>query len=161
MERYRLDVVNKTLTITAGFEAKIQDFKSAEYNLYLRLMGEIPGLTIVRNTHKSPTHYTNHQGERFNCNQFKNLTYKNMEGFIESLPDHKEYKEQFVFLRDKASNIQTNRYKVVRNWFVAQFPQFRKNPMFYLTVHPATVPAADIIQEENQAAIQKEEKQYA
>ena len=77
-------------------------------------------------------------------NQFKNLTYDNMEIFIEALPNHEEYLTEFKFARYHASKLQTSGYVLVRRWFAAQFPKFRENPMFYLHNHPNLISFADI-----------------
>ena len=34
------------------------------------------------------------------------------------------------------AKIQTNGYALIRRWFVAQFPDFRKNPMAYIDTQP-------------------------
>ena len=153
MEKYyRLDVVSKTLTISKAFADAIANPKSAEYKLYTRLMKEIPGLTVVRKTHRTPTSYTSSRGEKFSCNQFKNLKYENMERFMAALPDNEAYFEQYSFLRYSAACVQTNRYALVRDWFIAQFPEFRKNPLFYLYNKPEIVRAADVIEMRGDAA---------
>ena len=153
MEKYyRLDVVSKTLTISKAFADAIANPTSAEYKLYTRLMKEIPGLTVVRKTHRTPTSYTSSRGEKFSCNQFKNLKYENMERFMAALPDNEAYFEQYSFLRYSAACVQTNRYALVRDWFIAQFPEFRKNPLFYLYNKPILVRAAEVIEMRGEAA---------
>ena len=86
MERYTFNPVAKTLVITAAFAKAIQDINSAEYALYTQLMADIPNLEVIRKTHKTPTKYQTKTGEKFNCNQFKNLTFANMKAFIAGLP---------------------------------------------------------------------------
>ncbi|MBQ7767380.1 MAG: hypothetical protein IJ403_00675 [Oscillospiraceae bacterium] len=152
MEKYKLDVVSRTLTISKEFSAAVASGKGEEYNLYTRLMQEIPGLTVVRKTHRTPASYTSSSGEKFACNQFKNLKYENMERFMAALPDNEVYFEEYSFLRYSASVIQTNRYALVRDWFIAQFPEFRKNPLFYLHNKPETVKAATILEMRGDAA---------
>ena len=115
-------------------------------------MQEIPGLTVVRKSHRTPTSYTSSSGEKFSCNQFKNLKYENMERFMAALPDNEVYFEQYSFLRYSASVIQTNRYALVRDWFIAQFPEFRKNPLFYLYNKPEIVKAATVLEMRGDAA---------
>ena len=148
MEKYKLDVVNKTLTITKGFSDAIANpgEKCAEYDLYTRLMREIPGLTVVRKTHRTPTVYTSNSGEKFRCNQFKNLKYENMERFMSALPNSELYFAEYNFIRKFAVAIQTNGYALVRKWFMEQFPEFRKNPLLYIQRTPEIVKAADIIE---------------
>ena len=152
MEKYKLDVVSRTLTISKEFSAAVASGKGEEYKLYTRLTQEIPGLTVVRKTHRTPTSYTSSSGEKFSCNQFKNLTYENMERFMAALPDNEVYFEQYSFLRYSAACIQTNRYALVRDWFIAQFPEFRKNPLFYLYNKPETVKATTILEMRGDAA---------
>ena len=147
MERYYLDVVSKTLTVTEKFAKRLQDPTSEEFTLYTTLMATIPSLTVANRTHKSATHYTTKSGEKFNCNQFKNLTYKNMEQFMSALPENEGYFGEYKFLRDNATRIQHNGYALVRRWFIAQFPHFRKNPLFYVYNTPPLLPASEVIAE--------------
>ena len=153
MEKYKLDVVNKTLTSKAFAEAIANPADECEeYALYTRLMREIPGLTVVRKSHRTPTKCTSSSGEVFKCNQFKNLKYENMERFMAALPDNEVYFEQYSFLRYSAACVQTNRYALVRDWFIAQFPEFRKNPLFYLYNKPEIIKATHVIEMRGDAA---------
>ena len=148
MEKFKFDAVSKTLTITAGYAKKLNDLDSAEFKHYNAMMEAIPGLVVVNRSHRSPSKCTSKStGEKFKCNQFKNLTYSNMEKFIDALPLSQVYRKEYNFLRYCASPIQTNRYKLVRMWFVTQFPHFRKNPLFYVYNTPTLVKASDVITE--------------
>jgi hypothetical protein len=49
--------------------------------------------------------------------------------------------DEYLFLRNHASEVQTNGYALIRRWFVAQFPDFRKNPMAYITNQPEVIRA--------------------
>ena len=155
MEKFVFDVVSQTLTITAKFDKMMNDTKSDEYKLVQQFRKDFPDLTIAKKTHKSATHYTTKSGEKFNCNQFKNLTYDRMEKFIKALPKSKSYLREYTFVKDFASAIQTNGYTLVRKWFVAQFPEFRKNPLFYLSHSPKLVSGATFIEEETAAPDQE------
>ena len=151
MERYKFDAASKTLTITAAYAQKLNDMDSEEFKHYNSMMQAIPGLVVVNRSHRSPSKCTSKStGEKFKCNQFKNLTYANMERFMDALPHGNVYRKEYDFLKDYASRIQTNGYKLVRMWFVAQFPEFRKNPLFYVYNTPDLVKASDVI-EENKA----------
>lgn len=151
---YKLDFATKTLTITKDFNDKAQDPASTEFGILMNLQNSIPGLAVIRKTHATPTKYTSKStGEKFNCNQFKNLTYKNMETFINGLSNSKEYMDEYDFLKAYAAEIQTSAYTLVRRWFVAQFPDFRKNPLVYLTTQPAVVSATEVVEQyEDKAA---------
>ena len=55
---------------------------------------------------------------------------------------------KYDFLKTYASGIQTNGYSIVRNWFVAQFPLYRKEPLFYLTGEHTVLSAADFLKKQ-------------
>ena len=148
MEKFQFDVISQTLTITAQFAKMMNDPESDEYKLVMRFRQDFPNLTITKKTHKSATHCTTKSGEKFNCNQFKNLTYDRMEKFISALPKSESYLGEYSFVKDFASAIQTNGYTLVRKWFVAQFPEFRKNPLFYLSHSPELVSGFQFLDEE-------------
>ena len=148
MEKFSFDVISQTMTITAKFAKMMNDPQSDEYKLVQQFRKDFPNLTIAKKTHKSATHYTTKSGEKFNCNQFKNLSYDRMEKFIKALPKSEGYLREYSFVKDFASAIQTNGYTLVRKWFVAQFPEFRKNPMFYLGNTPKVIAAATFMQAE-------------
>ena len=156
MKGYTLSLATKTLTITKAFEDAVSKGEGEAYDLYIKFMREIPGLTVVRKTHKTPTKYTSKStGETFNCNQFKNLKYENMEGFINGLPNKQDYLPAYNFLKNCGSLPLTSRYTAVRKWFVAQFPEFRKNPLFYLYNEVKVVDIAPFIEEEQARAEEK------
>ena len=154
MEKYTFDVVSQTLTITAKFDKMMNDTTSDEYKLVQRFRKDFPNLTIAKKTHKSATSYTTKSGEKFNCNQFKNLTYDRMEKFIAALPKNEGYLREYLFVKNYASAIQHNGYTLVRKWFVAQFPEFRKNPLFYLYNTPELVSGFAFLEEETAAPTQ-------
>lgn len=150
MNNYKLDVVAKTLTITAAFGERIQNPDTEEYKLFLKLTSEIPGLTVLKKTHSTPKKYKTKSGEICHCNQFKNLKYENMERFILALPENKKYLREFYFLKNEASVGQRNRYTLVRRWFVAQFPEYRSNPLLYFEEDVAVVSSQEVLAEENE-----------
>ena len=152
MEKFKFDVVSQTLTITAKFNEQMANPESAEYKLVMQFRADFPNLTIARKTHKTPSHYTTKSGEKFNCNQFKNLTYDRMEKFISALPQNEEYMREYTFVKEFGSLVQTNAYTLVRKWFVAQFPEFRKNPLFYLNNTPQIVKASTFMAENTKDA---------
>lgn len=131
MENYKLNAVSKTLIISAAFEKAMNNPESEEYQRYIQLQHDIPGLKVSRRTHKSPTKYHTKSGEVFCCNQYKHLTYENMERFINVLPKRNELMEVYEYIRYGAGLVQTSCYTAVRRWFEAQFPDFRKNPLCY------------------------------
>ncbi len=156
MENYKIDFVKNTFTITKAFEENMQNPKSEEYKFYTQILKDNPQLVVLRRTHKTPKKYTNKNNEKFNCNQFKNLKFEKMEKFISSLSRADEYKAEYDFLKYYAGVIQTNKYTLVRKWFVAQFPEFRKNPLIYFYNEPEVLNAkkfADMEAEKNELPI--------
>ena len=147
MNTYKVDFVANTITITAAFAKAMNDPTSAEYKIIAQIRKDFPEMEIIRKTHKTPSKYQTKTGEKFNCNQFKNLTYKNMETFIMGLPAAEAYMEEYLFLKNYAAEVQTNGYTIIRRWFVAQFPDFRKNPLAYLTNQPAVVSGAEVAEQ--------------
>ena len=144
MNTYKVDFVANTITITAAFAKAMNDPTSAEYKIIAQIRKDFPEMEIIRKTHKTPSKYQTKTGEKFNCNQFKNLPYKTIETFIMGLPAAEDYMEEYLFLKNYAAEVQTNGYTIIRRWFVAQFPDFRKNPIVYLTNQPAVVSAAEV-----------------
>ena len=142
---YSVNYIDSTITVNSSFYEKMQDPSSEEYKLIKCIRADYPEMRIVNRTHKTPSKYTSKStGETFNCNQFKNLTYKNMETFIMGLPTAEAYMNEYLFLKNYAAEVQTNGYTIIRRWFMAQFPDFRKNPIVYLTNQPAVVSAAEV-----------------
>lgn len=136
MENYKIDFTTKTITITKAFADKAEDPANEEYELLKKFLNDFPDLKILRKTHKTPKKYTTMSGEKTKCNPYKNLTYKNMERFIKALPNGEskdKILEAYEYLRDIAGLIQTSAYKSVSDWFLTQFSEYRKNPLFYLT----------------------------
>ena len=147
MEKFKFDVVSQTLTITAKFNEQMANPMSEEYKLVMQFRADFPNLIIVRKTHKTPSHYTTKSGEKFNCNQFKNLTYDRMEKFISALPQNEEYMSEYTVVKNFATSVKGNGYPLVREWFMTQFPEFRKNPLFYLNNTPQIVKASTFMAE--------------
>ena len=159
MNTYKVDFVANTITITAAFAKAMNDPTSAEYKIIAQIRKDFPEMEIIRKTHKTPSKYQTKTGETFNCNQFKNLKYENMEGFINGLSNSEDYMKPYLFLKNCGSLPLTSRYTAVRRWFVAQFPDFRKNPLFYLYNNvPVIIDIVPFIQQAKEEAAEKAAK---
>ena len=154
-QAYKVDFTTRTITITAEFEKAMSNPEAAEYKIIRQLCADFPGMRIVKRTHRTPTHYTSKNGEKSACNPYKNLTYERMERFMDALPNGAEYRKQYDFLKSPAAAIQTNGYSTVREWFIAQFPLYRKNPLFYLTETPKIISGIDFAEQQTEAAEEK------
>ena len=152
MNAYKLDFVSNVITITADFAKAMNNPDSEEYKTIAKIRRDFPEMEIVRKTHPTPTKYRTKDGKTFNCNQFKNLTYENMETFMMGLPNGEAYMNEYLFLRNHASDIQTNGYTLIRRWFVKQFPDYQKNPLIYIKEQPEVVSAAEAMADTAKAA---------
>ena len=132
MNGYRINFADNTISITADFAKKMNDPKSAEYKTIAKIIKDFPKMEIVHRTHRTPTSYKTKSGDVCRRNQFKNLTYERMERFMDAIPNGDEYRKQYDFVRLVADGAQGSAYAVVRKWFMEQFPNYRKNPIFYL-----------------------------
>lgn len=160
MKGYKIDFTASTITITADFAKKMNDPTSAEYKTISLIKKDFPQMKIINKTHKTPRKYVSKStGEKFNCNQFKNLTYENMETFISGLPNAEQYMTAFNFLKDCGSLPLTSRYTAVRRWFVDQFPEFRKNPLFYLYNEVSVINFTPYFERAKEESKEKAEKQ--
>ena len=158
MEKYNFDFTTKTLTITKAFDEKASTPDTEEYILLTRFQRDFPDLTIVRKSHKSPKKYQAKSGEVYNCNQYKNLTYANMERFISVLPNSDDLMQVYYYLRYGIGKVQTNTYKIVREWFIQQFPLYRKDPLFYLNNEVKIIEYKKIISDQEATEISKADK---
>ncbi len=148
MNGYKINFVDNTITITADFAKAMNDPNSKEYKAIARVRKDFPDFEIVRKTHRTPAKYINKQGEEYKRNQFKDLTYDRMEKFMSVLPQKEAYLTEYDKVMAFACAAKGNGYPLVRKWFVEQFPQFRKNPMFYLTHSPALVSGSAFLDKE-------------
>lgn len=144
MKKYKFDVIGKTLTLTADFVEEMNNPQSDEFALYQQFIKEIPGLKVVRKTHATPKSYKTKSGETFLHNQFKGLTYENMERFLSAIPNSEEYQAEYEYAKELAEDLRMKPYVLARDWFLTQFPKYRKNALAYLTEHPDLVKVADL-----------------
>lgn len=146
---FSVDYAAHTLTITAACAKRMNNPDSEEYKAIQQICADFPTMEIVRRTHATPKkHVAKSTGEVFRCNPFKNLKYENMEAFIDGLPNSEEYRTAYDFLRNCGSLPLPSRYAAVRRWLTAQFPEYRKNPLFYLYNQVAVIDFVPFIQEE-------------
>ena len=131
------DPITNTLTITKAFADALSNPSSDEYQLYRQIKMDNPTVAVRKRTHKTSSGYVN---------QYKKLTYENMEAFIELLPKADELMKVYNYLRASA-NLCASPYKAVRTWFVEQFPLYNRNPLFYLTADVVVLSPDEYIKE--------------
>ena len=133
MNAYNVDFAKMTITITADFAKKMNDPTSSEYQIICQFHKDFPAMKVVNRTHRTPSKYVSKKtGQKSKCNPYKKLTYKNMESFINGLPDAEQYLKSYNFLKDCGGLTAPSHYAIVRRWFVDQFPKYYENPIFYL-----------------------------
>ena len=101
MNAYNVDFAKMTITITADFAKKMNDPTSREYQTISQFLKDFPTMKIVNRTHRTPSKYVSKStGQKSKCNPFKKLTYKNMENFINGLPNAEQYLKSYKFLKE-------------------------------------------------------------
>ena len=148
MEKFNFNPITRTLTVSAKFAEMMNNPENEEYKLAVKFQEDFPNLRIAKRTHRTPTHYTTKSGETYNRNQFKDLTYDRMEKFMSVLPQKEAYLTEYNTVKAFACAAKGNGYPLVRKWFVEQFPEFRKNPLFYLNNSPLVLHGSTFIQKE-------------
>ena len=66
-------------------------------------------------------------------------------------PNGAIYQKEYECVKDFATDLNGNGYPLVRKWFVDQFPNFRKNPMFYLNNSPELISGIAFLNKETSA----------
>lgn len=150
MEAYSFDFASRTLTMTKAFAEKAaSDLNSDEYKIIKQFQSDIPNLRISYRTHCTPTKYKNSNGTTTKKNQFKGLTFERMEKFINAIPNSEQFLVPFTFLKEHSSYTQTAK------WFMAQFPDYRSNPLYYYENDVKVINYADYIENMAVSAEQK------
>ena len=130
------DAVSNTLTITKAFADKLSDPNSEEFRTFAKIKAENPSVSVHKRTHKTSSGYVN---------QYKKLTYKRMEQFMSAIAGGSGYREIYDLLRVSADAVCLSPYAAVRAWFEKQFPEYWKNPLFYVDNKPEIIDFADIL----------------
>ena len=139
---YLYNPCDNTITITKAFAEKLQNPNSEESKIYRAIKADNPTIVTVQRTHKTKSGHVN---------QNKRLTYDNMVAFMELLPNAEEYLTAFNNLLRCANLVCLSPYTAVRNWFMDQFPLYRRDPLFYLTNVISVIPYDKYLDEEKEA----------
>ena len=109
MMNYNYDVLNNTLTVSEKFLKAAGKYNSAEYNVVKQLRADNPNMQIVV--------------EKKQKSAQKNLTFKQMEGFMKVV----DADRLPLFEKVKAiSRVQPSPYHYVKTWFENQFPHYNE-----------------------------------
>lgn len=116
---YKLDFATNTLTINYKFNKALSDFGSKEYKRYKAIMRDFPNLTVVVKAGREIT----------TTRPTKRLTYDNMETYIGSFENADALLDRFAVVQRRSKAV-ASPYKFVRDWFQAQFPEYKDSGIF-------------------------------
>ena len=129
---YKINFATNTLVMNYKFYAASQEYGTDENNLVKAILADFPTLTIVVKAGRDVK----------TANKNKRLTYANMEKHISAYENSAELLEVFETVK-ALSKTAASPYKYVTDWFVVQFPDYKKAPVFKeekLSVPPVKVP---------------------
>ena len=111
---YKLDFATNTLTVNYKFHRAMSDFGSPEYLRYKEILADFPCLRVIVKAGRTIT----------TTRPTKRLTYENMDSYIGCYENRDELRTAFAIVQQK-SKLLASPYKYVRDWFEAQFPDYR------------------------------------
>lgn len=115
---YKINFATNTLTLNYKFaDAAFNDYGSPEYERMKAILADFPQLKVVVEAGRKIT----------TTRETKRLTYDNMETYMEQFDNSEELLTMFSKVK-KMSKPLASPYKYVRDWFDAQFPDFRDCP---------------------------------
>ena len=129
---YKINFATNTLVMNYKIYAASQEYGTDENNLVKAILADFPTLTIVVKAGRDVK----------TANKNKRLTYANMEKHISAYENSAELLDVFETVK-ALSKTAASPYKYVTDWFVVQFPDYKKAPVFKeekLSVPPVKVP---------------------
>ena len=129
---YKINFANNTLVMNYKFHAASQEYGTDENKLVKAILADFPTLTVVVKAGRDVK----------TSNKNKRLTYANMEKHISAYENSAELLDVFETVK-ALSKTAASPYKYVTDWFVVQFPDYKKAPVFKeekLSVPPVKVP---------------------
>ena len=129
---YKINFANNTLVMNYKFHAASQEYGTDENKLVKAILADFPTLTVVVKAGRDVK----------TTNKNKRLTYANMEKHISAYENSAELLDVFETVK-ALSKTAASPYKYVTDWFVVQFPDYKKAPVFKeekLSVPPVKVP---------------------
>ena len=121
MKNMKIEVINETTArVTKAFEKNARIFGTPEYKLWREYLKEFPNATMTTKTIK----------KNADKKTYRNMTYKNMELFIEAQENSEVLKKEFE-RQKKMSKVQTNPYKAVLAWFCKEFEGYDDYKEFF------------------------------
>ena len=110
---------NETAQVTKAFQKNAVIFGTEEFKLWREYLTYFPNAKMTtKSINKNP-----------NQKNRRNLTFKNMVGFIQTQPNAKELMEEYETIQ-KRSKIQKSPYQYVLSWFEAKFEGYNDLKQF-------------------------------
>ena len=116
---YKINFATNTLVMNYKFYAASQEYGTDENKLVKAILADFPALTVVVKAGRDVK----------TTNKNKRLTYANMEKHISAYENSAELLDVFETVK-ALSKTAASPYKYVTDWFVAQFPDYKKAPVF-------------------------------
>lgn len=129
---YKINFANNTLVMNYKFYAASQEYGTKENTLVKVILADFPTLSVVVKAGRDVK----------TTNKNKRLTYENMEKHISAYENSAELLDVFETVK-ALSKTAASPYKYVTDWFVVQFPDYKKAPVFKeekLSVPPVKAP---------------------
>ena len=126
---YKLDFATNTLTVNYKFAKAMSDYGSPEYRRYKAILADFPDLKVIRKAGRTIT----------TTRPTKRLTYENMEIYMGCFENADELTRRFSIVKRRSKAL-ASPYKYVRDWFEAQFPDYKVSAVF-----DEEKPAAELI----------------
>ena len=129
---YKINFANNTLVMNYKFHAASQEYGTDENKLVKAILADFPTLTVIVKAGRDVK----------TTNKNKRLPYANMEKHISAYENSADLLDVFETVK-ALSKTAASPYKYVTDWFVAQFPDYKKAPVFKeekLTVPPVKIP---------------------
>ena len=112
-------VDEKTALVTKTFKKNACIFGTDEFKLWREYKKEFPDAVMTTKDFKKNPNQKNR----------RNLTFKNMVGFIQTQPNAKELMEEYETIQ-KRSKVQASPYQYVLTWFEAKFEGYNDLKQF-------------------------------
>lgn len=121
MKNMKIEVINETTArVSKAFEKNAKIFGTPEYKLWREYLKEFPNATMTTKTiKKNPDKKT-----------YRNMTYKNMELFIEAQENSEVLMKEFD-KQCQMSKIQSSPYRAVLAWFCQKFEGYDNYKEFF------------------------------
>ena len=112
---YEIDFTTNTLYMNYKFAEASTQYGTPEYKLLQNIRKDLPNIKMVKRAGRNAK----------TCNANKRLTYANMESYIKIQDNADEIMAAYMIAREESKS-QKSPYAFVRNWFVKQFPKYKK-----------------------------------